>query len=387
MTGLLRVLGFQLLELRKLPVDKSSQSGLIGEFYPAVSMQPEVGDFAIPDLRHQVWVGEAMMKHAVIVNSPRLSGVAVGRYFFLHPGSSPGPWKVVTSWPPLGGLVWASGEEILLRIPWRTRKLDRATYVGSLSPHNWYHWTIDTLPGVFLSEQNLALKENYPLLLPEVDEQKSHWREILALLRDGGETVTMRPGETLRIKELRWVCGPSVGVPTPRASKSAGITLHVPKIFREYGDFLIHASGAQETRVRNRVFMVRNQAGLRPYNQEQILDIAKRYGFDPVVSEQQSLTDLMAIFASAEFVIGPHGAGWANILFCRKARGALLWTWDQETSSNWFQNLCFSFDIPVITMTTGPGNHSNEYHLSPQDFESNLRNLLVKSVGDSLPEM
>jgi capsular polysaccharide biosynthesis protein len=47
-----------------------------------------------------------------------------------------------------------------------------------------------------------------------------------------------------------------------------------------------------------------------------VQNLLSRYGFETVDLERMSLRDQIVIFQSAEFVVSPHGAGLANILFC-----------------------------------------------------------------------
>ena len=48
----------------------------------------------------------------------------------------------------------------------------------------------------------------------------------------------------------------------------------------------------------------------------QVEKLLARYGFETVYLETMSISDQVRLFQTAEFIIGPHGAGLANLLFC-----------------------------------------------------------------------
>lgn len=67
-----------------------------------------------------------------------------------------------------------------------------------------------------------------------------------------------------------------------------------------------------------RVFISRKQdapARRRLVNEDEIEAVAARWGFVPVVAQSLSFTDQVRLFAAAEAVCGPHGAGMANMAF------------------------------------------------------------------------
>ena len=51
-------------------------------------------------------------------------------------------------------------------------------------------------------------------------------------------------------------------------------------------------------------------------NVDQVEAALSRYGFETVYLEGMRVADQIQLFQRAEFVIGPHGAGLANLLFC-----------------------------------------------------------------------
>ena len=68
---------------------------------------------------------------------------------------------------------------------------------------------------------------------------------------------------------------------------------------------------------RNRRLFVERKGPTRTiHNIEQVQALLSRYAFETVYLEGMSIADQIVLFQSAEFVIGAHGAGLANLLFC-----------------------------------------------------------------------
>ena len=69
--------------------------------------------------------------------------------------------------------------------------------------------------------------------------------------------------------------------------------------------------------LRNRRLLVARKGPARKiHNLEQVQAFLSRYDFETVYLEGMSMVDQILLFQSAEFIVGPHGAGLANLLFC-----------------------------------------------------------------------
>lgn len=53
-------------------------------------------------------------------------------------------------------------------------------------------------------------------------------------------------------------------------------------------------------------------------NENDIFPILKKYNFQIIEDNPKTIFEQFKIFQSAKIVLGPHGAGFSNILFCQK---------------------------------------------------------------------
>jgi hypothetical protein len=67
-----------------------------------------------------------------------------------------------------------------------------------------------------------------------------------------------------------------------------------------------------------RIYVSRGDARHRTVtNEARVEELLKACGFKTVMTGQMSVADQIRTFASAEIVVAPHGAGLANLMFCR----------------------------------------------------------------------
>lgn len=65
-----------------------------------------------------------------------------------------------------------------------------------------------------------------------------------------------------------------------------------------------------------RVFVTRKNTKHRNYNEDEIFEVLKPYGFVKVAPEQLSFEEQMQLFNNVKFVFGGIGAAFTNLLFC-----------------------------------------------------------------------
>jgi capsular polysaccharide biosynthesis protein len=87
---------------------------------------------------------------------------------------------------------------------------------------------------------------------------------------------------------------------------------------------------------KRRIYVSRSKAsGRRITNEEEILPILASRGFVRVELEEISLSAQIALFAGAEALVAPHGAGLTNLIWCAPQTKIL------EVFSPLYVNLCY----------------------------------------------
>lgn len=318
------------------------------------------------------YLGYSEHKAGLVAANTRYSGIITKNSFLMAPSLLESPRSLITSYPPVSGFIASENAAIMVKIM-TTKKIESGIFCGSLSPHNWYHWLIDTLPAVYLTSLLPSKYANFPILVPDLILEKPHWMEMLYLVSANRPIVPIAVDSYLNVSNLVWIHGPTMRGSFP--SKAGNLMLTIEQnSMNGFRKRILDQLGLdfRANRPRPRVFLARREGSLRPFNQEKITEIARKYDFQLIHQEDLGLSELIDVLLHAEYIVGPHGAGWATALFSEAASGALLWTWDGGWRENWFQNVLTIRGIPYTTIETGPGHNSSGYWLNPETFEKEL---------------
>ncbi len=185
-------------------------------------------------------------------------------------------------------------------------RVSEAILIGDSA--NYYHWLIDELPNAAALS---ALDPELPILCGWhlVDYHND------AMARLGVETsrlLRVEPMARRRVDKL-WVLH-ARQADLDMAALSGGIS---PSITTARADWLRSKFFPKaSSNVRRRLFISRARAVVRRLeNEAEIVDMLSHFGFEMIQLEGMSLQGQIDLFAQAEFVIGPHGAGFANMIF------------------------------------------------------------------------
>jgi hypothetical protein len=293
--------------------------------------------------------------NAIVGADRRTNFVFTGEAALIAPRSESGPWR--TYWghsSPVTGGIWGQQGHEIVQFSWNTMQKNAPTgiFVGTLSPHNWYHWLCQTLPTLFLTRA-LSIPSTVPLILHSGTFPDDKWRESFDLLDIKREILFIKHNHTLAVNHLYWTDAPTDRGPFA-PSLQHPVSIHGPA-FRDFQNFLLDqvpALAKSEARTPTRIMLIRSVGATRPYNQDEIVAIAKEYGFVPIALERFSFPALVKLFRGSEKIIGPHGASFANIMFCNPGTRILQWQAENSTGFNDYSSLAVHCGLDFRVLPT-----------------------------------
>lgn len=167
----------------------------------------------------------------------------------------------------------------------------------------YFHWLFDAMPKLYLLQQaGLFDKIDY-FLVPNYSFR--YQKELLslfgvppekiinALVENHIEADTLYVASYVRLQDLqpKWAC-----------------------------DFLRNSLVKENTSLRNRrVYVSRRDAlvNRQIYNEDELIDVLKSYDFETVLLAKMSTEEQVKLFNEAEIIVGAHGAGFSNLVFCQ----------------------------------------------------------------------
>ena len=324
-------------------------------------------------LREFPALGFRVIRSGLVTNNRRCSYVINGSELLLPESAHPGPWNIKVGHPITGGVEFQKENYLMVDLKTVT-EVSSGIFVGSWSTHNWYHWTIDTLPSVFLANKLPKEFANYPLLLPHQALTKESWLEALRAVAGTREIVELPSAGYLEVENLLWIDSPSNPGPLPRKARlDWNFSLHQTAM-REYRDFVLSMFAPEsDGEPFRRIFLARKVGSLRPYNQRELIEVAAGFGFEAVYLEDMTFEESIRTMREAELVVGPHGAGWASALFCRPGIASLMWS-HQGREWNWFTNVAEVAQFEMHHLVLPPSR--DRFDLDPVVFRSKIQSLV-----------
>ncbi len=167
--------------------------------------------------------------------------------------------------------------------------------------HNYYHWTFEGLTRLWALSA-LPGGDRLPLVFPSTQLRPFHTDTLRAMgLRNPIYPLNHRLTRFERLYVPSFLDGATV---TPRQVAWLRDTL-----FRTFPQ-------ARQGGPR-RIYVSRRDANARRVlNEDAVLAVLQRHGFELVVPGALSVAEQIRAFAGAEVVVAPHGAGNSNIAFC-----------------------------------------------------------------------
>ena len=253
---------------------------------------------------------------------------------------------------------------------------------------NWYHWLIEHLPSAFLSEKLPSELQDVPLFVPERLLAIPSFKDSLSLFAQG------RPIETLdaqpyRFDDLYVIDSPvqePFNMPAGFWPKPEDYLFHTD-VMRAYRQAILDRLEIPSNPPLRRVFLARSNAR-RSYNQDAVLDVVQKLGFEPVFMEQLSFREQVSLMHEAAFVVGPSGASFANTLFCQPGTRLLSWLVSEYSGFCSYMNVATIADTDprYLFATADTPIHStsdafaSSYTLDPVKLRSALERMLDKDA-------
>ena len=187
----------------------------------------------------------------------------------------------------------------------RGKKAPDGIYIAMPLYKNYYHWLIEIFPRLLLLRPYLD-EQGPPIIMPA---------DLPRFARECVETIL--PPARIRYLPLgTWCCDTMLFPPriapyrtVTRAQVAALKSAMRPRL--------------EEVKPRARIYLSRDDALIRRVANESTLQtVLSKYGFKVISLAGHSVAEQARLFATAQVIVAPHGAGIANIAFAQP--GAIL---------------------------------------------------------------
>jgi capsular polysaccharide biosynthesis protein len=180
--------------------------------------------------------------------------------------------------------------------------------IASAGSENWYHWLLQILPRlIVLKEAQLEFDRIYINNL----KYPWQWASLEAVLDycqiDPSKMLIVNGDVVIQAEELLLPSVPFIpvkGTPLPH-----WLVERLRSIF-------LKKELTPPVQASRRIYISRKQASLRHiHNEAALIELLEGFGFQSVELEKLSPQEQALIFHQAQYIIGPHGSAFANLIF------------------------------------------------------------------------
>ena len=197
--------------------------------------------------------------------------------------------------------VWVDKAD-LARAP-RLEKSCLVFFNGNMQ--NYYHWMTEGLLSLHILSQAMGPDPTLHIALPKsmLVAAVLEYRGSIRAVGLDHYPIEEVDSDVMHVREGIWVESDLVRLMPARCLKDFQRSVAV------------RYAGARGPR-NKRLLVARKRAARAIYNLGEVEACLARYGFETVYLEGMSVADQILLFQRAEFVISPHGAALANLIFC-----------------------------------------------------------------------
>lgn len=221
-----------------------------------------------------------------------------------------------------GRQLHANGEKTVLFQTVKSVKIANGIVFSGSYERNWYHFLVEILPRLELLDKLPEEYQGFPLIFPASILDSDNSKQILSRLTSDREVIFMEKQFSYCVSECIFIESPVLAPPRIRGEcMFIRDAQHIrPEIIRSFRNRILKTFSDAELEYRNdepkRIFLARGEYSTRPYNQDEVFAIFKQLGFEAVYCERLTILEQIRLFRHAEYIVGPSGAAWTNILFC-----------------------------------------------------------------------
>jgi hypothetical protein len=247
------------------------------------------------------------------------------------------------------------------RIPFKL--LHAASFIDACAV-NYAHWMTEVLPriAVFCSK---AEYNHVPILI-NAELHENLLTSAIHIAGEDREIILVPIGRDVHVNELfiTSVCGYVPFEPRGKRQDDHSHGIFSPTAIKSMRDRLLLA--AESLPIQDwpkRVYLRRNSQWRNLANSDLIEEVLQSHGFIFVNPEALTLLEQILLFNNADIVVGPSGAGMANLIFTKQSAKVVILVGLNADASYWYwQNIAQSAGAN-INYVIGPNNDDGlAYH-------------------------
>lgn len=357
---------------------KSHRLGVSPEIIFSVNSAPHISQVSLPDLYlagfKDIWVRGRSECLFDFSNKQLLNDFGYAMDEKVYSIQSPSVYGIKHH----VALIRANFEEC-------NRILEDGILLASDFSSNYYHVLYEIIPRLYLILSERSIPKEVPLLIDDCIRRVSQLEEAFNLINTSGRPIVWLEENVYYLVRNLFVVSSVNRIP-PQVLKwplmkyeDFGFDVQSLVFFREF--YLKESYQLLEKNNRaplKRIFLSRKGHITRSYNEDELFEVARQFGFVKLSPEDYSFLEQVRLFNQADIIVGATGAAFSNLLFCKKGSKAICFV-SNAMKSPIFTSMALVSECCLVYLTgnflgsnqTSYAIHS-DFIISPLKFQKLL---------------
>ena len=258
-------------------------------------------------------------------------------------------------------IIYHKSNLIITKCPNQTKRIEKGIWLGGNFSWNYYHLLYEFLVKF---QQIDKIPQSIPIIIDEICIQIPQFAELIEMLNSANRSViTLSKNELVKVDDLYLITCPNIVPPNfinLSIIKSNDILMNKISIQQLRIELLKHKSN---TTFPKRIYLSRkNASGRRQFNEDEVFEGLKKFGFKSIAPETYSVSDQMALFNGAEIIIGGSGAAFTNLLFCNNSCKAIIF-YKNKLDFSGFSTIAAAVGVELIYVLQEYAYNSNQNNI------------------------
>lgn len=272
--------------------------------------------------------------------------------------------------------------------------IEEGIFLGGNGSSNYYHWLVEILPKFQFIPLLPDAIAKYPLLVNEDIENIPTLKEVLKYFSSNHELIYLKNNRSYIVKKLAYIESPSnlpFNLREKVRYKCSYTWIREDSVYYIRNLILKNLDDATYTPINTkRVFLCRKNVR-RNYNQDEVFSLLQKHDFVKVYMEDLGFISQVQLMQQAEWIVGPTGAAWTNLIFCRKEAKCLCWMAEEYAEFSAYSTIAriIGVDLRYIYYKAGVTSTSDlyrkEYNIDVDFIKAGLYELGIEESSETVP--
>ena len=226
--------------------------------------------------------------------------------------------------------------------------------ISMVHPYHWnyFHFIIEVLPK-FLILEKTVIPRSVPLIFDSCVQNIPQLLELIEIFNvENREVLFINRLEWRRVDKL-YLISPVQRFPLnlidPRKEQLDTFAYNgesIKWLRKRIFDFLGVTDNDNRDITRHKIFLSRKNGTRRPYNEADVWEVLKEFGYISVNTASMSIREQADLFSKADYIVSASGAALTNMIFCRPGTKILV-LYSLRNCSNLFSSLAANLGLDL----------------------------------------